>query len=112
VIGVGFNVAVRQDDLPLELRASAATLGLEPDALAPTLDALLVALQRRLGQPPATLLDAYRAHDALFGREVRWQHGSGVAAGTDADGRLLVDSHDGTRAVLDAGEVHLVAPKG
>lgn len=108
MIGVGFNVAVRPDDLPPELRASAATLGLEPDALAPTLDALLVALRRRLGQPPATLLDAYRERDALLGREVRWQHGSGVAAGIDDDGRLLVDRHDGTRAALDAGEVHLV----
>ena len=83
VIGIGLNVAVRPDDLPPELRDSAATLGLEPDALEPTLDALL-------------------------GREVRWQHGAGVAAGIDGDGRLLVDCHDGTRAVLDAGEVHLV----
>jgi len=107
VIGVGLNVAVRPDDLPPELRDRAATLGLEPHSLAPTLDALLVALQRRLGQPPATLLDAYRERDALLGREVRWQHGSGVAAGIDGDGRLLVDRPDGTRAVLDAGEVHL-----
>jgi BirA family biotin operon repressor/biotin-[acetyl-CoA-carboxylase] ligase len=107
VIGVGFNVAVRPDDLPPELRDSAATLGLESDALAPTLDALLVALQRRLEQRPETLLDAYRERDALRGREVRWQHGCGVAAGIDGDGRLLVDRPDGTRAVLDAGEVHL-----
>jgi len=108
VIGIGLNVAVRPDDLPPELRDSAATLGLEPDALEPTLDALLVALQRRLGERAETLLDAYRKRDALLGREVRWQHGAGVAAGIDGDGRLLVDCHDGTRAVLDAGEVHLV----
>lgn len=109
VIGIGLNVAVRPNDLPPELGARAATLGLEPGALEPTLDALLAALAQRLGQCPAALLDAYRERDALLGREIRWQRGAGVAAGIDDGGRLLVDCHDGTRAALDAGEVHLVA---
>jgi len=110
VMGIGFNVAVRREDLPPELRDSAATLGLEPDALEPTLDALLVALARRLRERPETLLAAYRERDALLGREIRWQRGAGVAAGIDAVGRLLVDCDDGTRAALQAGEVHLVTP--
>jgi len=110
VMGIGFNVAVRREDLPPELRDSAATLGLEPDALEPTLDALLVALARRLRERPETLLAAYRERDALLGRQIRWQRGAGVAAGIDAVGRLLVDCDDGTRAALQAGEVHLVTP--
>ena len=110
VMGIGFNVAVRREDLPPELRDSAATLGLEPDALEPTLDALLVALARRLRERPETLLAAYRERDALLGRQIRWQRGAGVAAGIDAVGRLLVDCEDGTRAALQAGEVHLVTP--
>jgi len=109
-MGIGFNVAVRREDLPPELRDSAATLGLEPDALEPTLDALLVALARRLRERPETMLAAYRERDALLGRQIRWQRGAGVAAGIDAVGRLLVDCDDGTRAALQAGEVHLVTP--
>jgi BirA family biotin operon repressor/biotin-[acetyl-CoA-carboxylase] ligase len=109
VLGIGLNVAVRADDLPPELRGRAATLGLEPAAVEPTLAGLLAALDRRLAQASGTLLAAYRARDALAGREIRWQAGSGVAAGIDDLGRLLVDRADGTRARLDAGEVHLGA---
>jgi len=109
VLGIGLNVAVREDDLPVELRGRAATLGLEPRAIEPVLAALLGALGSRLAEDPEALLDAFRARDALLGRDVRWQHGAGVAAGVDAGGRLLVDLRDGTRAALDAGEVHLGA---
>jgi len=107
VLGIGLNVAVRLEDLPLALRTSATTLGLEPDAVEPLLDALLDALQVRLSQEPAGLLAAYRQRDALHGRAVRWQYGHGVAAGIDDAGRLLVDREDGVRIALEAGEVHL-----
>lgn len=108
VLGIGLNVALRSEDLPPELRDNAATLDLEPDALGPLLTALLAALDRRLDERPEALLDAYRGRDALLGREVGWQHGSGVAAGISAGGGLLVDRHDGTRVTLDCGEVHLL----
>jgi len=107
VLGIGVNVAVREDDLPPELRERAATLGADPGAVEPTLTALLAALQRRLGDDGATILAAYRARDALRGHEISWQRDRGVAAGIDDRGRLLVDCDDGTRAALDAGEVHL-----
>jgi BirA family biotin operon repressor/biotin-[acetyl-CoA-carboxylase] ligase len=109
VLGIGVNVAVREEDLPPQVAARAAGLGLSPAAVEPTLAALLIALERRLAQRPDAILDAYRRRDALRGREVRWQHGRGVAAGVDAAGRLLVDRAGGSVA-LDAGEVHLVAP--
>jgi BirA family biotin operon repressor/biotin-[acetyl-CoA-carboxylase] ligase len=107
VLGIGLNVAVRPGDLPAELRDRAATLGLEPAAIEPTLAALLLALGERITQDPVVLLDAFRERDALVGRAVRWQRGAGIAAGVGADGRLLVDLPDGTRTALDAGEVHL-----
>jgi BirA family biotin operon repressor/biotin-[acetyl-CoA-carboxylase] ligase len=107
VLGIGVNVAVRTADLPPQLRGLAATLGLEPAAVEPTLAALLGALGRRLAQDPAVLLCAFRERDALAGRGVRWQHGEGIAAGVDDSGRLLVDGSDGVRVALDAGEVHL-----
>ena len=107
VLGIGINVALREHDLPPELAGRAAGLGLEPGAIEPLLEALLVALELRLAQEPAQILAAYRARDALRGRELRWQHGEGVAAGIDDAGRLLVDLADGSRVALDAGEVHL-----
>jgi BirA family biotin operon repressor/biotin-[acetyl-CoA-carboxylase] ligase len=109
VLGIGVNVAVREQDLPPQVAIGAAGLGLAPAAVEPTLAALLIALERRLAQQPDAILDAYRARDGLLGREVRWQRGHGVAVGVDDSGRLLVDRAGGVVA-LDAGEVHLVAP--
>lgn len=108
VLGIGINVAVRAEDLPAELTGRAAGLGLEPADVEPLLAALLEALGRRLAEKPAAVIGAFRARDALLGRDVRWQHGAGVGAGVDDAGRLLVDRADGGgRAALEAGEVHL-----
>lgn len=109
VLGIGINVAVRDDDLPPDVAARAGGLGLEPADVEPTLGLLLRALELRLAQDPVAVLDAYRPRDALHGRVVRWQRGRGVGAGLDASGRLLVDRADGSRVALDAGEVHLGA---
>jgi len=110
VLGIGLNVAVRVQDLPPELHDRAATLGLEPTAIEPTLDALLRALEQRLAQPTADALDDLRARDALRGRRVRWAEGEGIACGIDDDGRLLVHEHAASGPIaLAAGEVHLLA---
>jgi len=107
VLGVGLNVALRIDDLPPELRDTAGTLGLEPADLEPTLERLLAALERTLALDEASLLEAYRARDALRGREVSWTTGRGRAAGIDGEGRLIVELPEGGRTALSAGEVHL-----
>jgi BirA family biotin operon repressor/biotin-[acetyl-CoA-carboxylase] ligase len=111
VLGIGINVALRVDDLPPEVAARAAGLGLAPSDVEPVLAALLTTLEARLACDPGAILAAYRARDALLGRAVRWQSGRGIAAGVDDDGHLLVDlARGGGRTVLDAGEVHLLAP--
>jgi BirA family biotin operon repressor/biotin-[acetyl-CoA-carboxylase] ligase len=121
VVGIGLNVAVDLDQLPAELRPSAtasraagsplpaATLGLPSDAIEPTLSRLLGALERRLTEPPDTTLDAWRARDALRGREIAWAGGRGRAQGIDGTGRLVVVLQDGGQTTLSAGEVHLRA---
>jgi BirA family biotin operon repressor/biotin-[acetyl-CoA-carboxylase] ligase len=108
VLGIGLNVAVRVQDLPAELHDRAATLGLEPAAIEPTLTALLGALEHRLGQPTAEAIAALRARDALRGRRVRWADGEGLACGIDDEGRLLVEGANGSPIALAAGEVHLL----
>jgi BirA family transcriptional regulator, biotin operon repressor / biotin---[acetyl-CoA-carboxylase] ligase len=108
VVGIGLNVALRPEDFPSELRATAGSLGLEPDAVEPTLSALLERLERWVTADAGSLVDAVRTLDALLGHPVRWAGGRGVGAGIDAGGRLLVRTDDGEVA-LDAGEVHLLA---
>jgi BirA family transcriptional regulator, biotin operon repressor / biotin---[acetyl-CoA-carboxylase] ligase len=106
VLGIGLNVALRPDDFPPELRETAATLGRDPAEVEPALDELLGALDGWLSVPHDDVVTAFRARDALAGREVAWADGSGVAEGIDGEGRLLVAS-GGQVTALDAGEVHL-----
>jgi BirA family biotin operon repressor/biotin-[acetyl-CoA-carboxylase] ligase len=117
VLGIGVNVAVELEELPAELRPggergagaplAAATLGLTRDAIEPTLSQLLTALGHRLGEPPEATLDAWRARDALCGREIAWSGGRGRAHGVDGTGRLVVVLPEGGQTTLSAGEVHL-----
>jgi BirA family transcriptional regulator, biotin operon repressor / biotin---[acetyl-CoA-carboxylase] ligase len=107
VLGIGINVAVRMEDLPHELRATAATLGLEARDVEAVLRRVLDTLERALALEREALLDAWRARDALRGHEVAWAGGSGRAAGIDGDGRLVVELADGGRTALESGEVHL-----
>jgi biotin-(acetyl-CoA carboxylase) ligase len=117
VVGIGINVAVRAEDFPPELRGTAATIGLEPASIPPTLARLMQALDRWLVMPERAVLDAFRIRDALIARQVRWVQGGaqdaesrqGRASGIDADGRLLVSTGDGETAALDSGEVRLIA---
>jgi BirA family biotin operon repressor/biotin-[acetyl-CoA-carboxylase] ligase len=120
VLGIGLNVAVRLQDLPAELRPGgaqlsgagsslpAATLGLTPADVEPMLARLIDALERRLAEDAATTLAAWRARDALRGREVVWSGGSGRADGIDGTGRLIVALADGGFTSLGSGEVHLL----
>jgi BirA family transcriptional regulator, biotin operon repressor / biotin---[acetyl-CoA-carboxylase] ligase len=121
VVGIGLNVAVDLAELPPDVRARAASLGLDRAAIEPLLAAILDALTERLAQPVDDTLDAWRKRDALRGKRVSWTQGAdlgleagessdvaqGIAEGIDEEGRLLVRRPDGTRATLGAGEVHL-----
>jgi BirA family biotin operon repressor/biotin-[acetyl-CoA-carboxylase] ligase len=107
VLGIGVNVALRLEELPAELREAAGTLGLDAEAIEPMLTSLLELLECWLAQPPAGLLAAWRARDALLGVELAWRDGRGTGAGIDDRGRLLVTLADGREQALEAGEVHL-----
>jgi BirA family transcriptional regulator, biotin operon repressor / biotin---[acetyl-CoA-carboxylase] ligase len=99
VLGIGLNVT---DAPPLE-HVTALESGIGTEEM---LGRLLAALERWLGAPADEVLAAWRARDALLGGPVRWQDGSGTAAGIDDGGALLVDTDSG-RVSLNAGEVHL-----
>ncbi|HZU61584.1 MAG TPA: hypothetical protein VE983_11495, partial [Solirubrobacteraceae bacterium] len=105
VVGIGLNVAKTQ--FPPELEGLAGTLGLDPQAVEPTLGILLKRLGGWLAASSQEVLEAVRARDALRGHTVRWGRGEGQASGLDGDGRLVVLTPEG-RVSLEAGEVHLV----
>jgi BirA family biotin operon repressor/biotin-[acetyl-CoA-carboxylase] ligase len=109
VLGIGVNVAVDVRALPEALRARAGTLGRTPAAVEPALVELLAALDRWLAAPSRLVTEELARRDALAGRGVRWADGTGVGAGIDAGGRLLVRGDDGSLTALEAGEVHLLA---
>jgi BirA family biotin operon repressor/biotin-[acetyl-CoA-carboxylase] ligase len=107
VLGIGVNVAVDPADLPEELRTKAGSLGRPRTAVEPFLSELLAALERALALESEALLEAWRTRDALLGHAVAWTGGTGVGAGIDGEGRLVVALPGGAQTTLNAGEVHL-----
>jgi BirA family biotin operon repressor/biotin-[acetyl-CoA-carboxylase] ligase len=114
VLGIGLNVAVDPQQLPAELRDTAATLGLPGAEIEPILGQLLAALEQRLSETTQTILEAWRARDALCGHRISWGPSapgggvrSGEAQGIDGAGRLVVSLAAGGHVALEAGEVHL-----
>jgi BirA family transcriptional regulator, biotin operon repressor / biotin---[acetyl-CoA-carboxylase] ligase len=114
VVGVGINVTTAAHELPPGLRDTATSLAVASSAepaptIADLLPRLLRSLEKRLDQEPDLVLAAWRERDVLLGSSVRWEGGSGTAAGIDERGALLVDTAEG-RVELDAAEVHLGGP--
>lgn len=105
LIGIGVNVSVPDEAFPPDLRWPAASVG-NGASVAAVLATLCESLGRWVDSPAATVLGAFRSRDALRGREISWEGGSGRAAGIDDDGDLLVETAAG-RVALGAGEVHL-----
>lgn len=112
VLGVGLNLAIEQEEFPEELRDRAVSLSGVPfpryaGIRNTAVDAINSRLARWIEAEPAEVLAAWRARDALRGREIAWEGGSGVADGVDDRGYLLVVTPDGDRVAVGAGEVHL-----
>jgi BirA family transcriptional regulator, biotin operon repressor / biotin---[acetyl-CoA-carboxylase] ligase len=123
VLGIGLNLTIAADEFPAELRDRATSLFPDPSAVpygaqdgirnsARSL-AAATALSGRLADwleaGEEQVLAEWRRRDALIGREVAWESGSGVADGVDERGYLLVRLADGDRIALGAGDVHLTS---
>ena len=112
VIGVGLNLTIAPSEFPPDLRTTAVSLfGPTVARRLPTPLAAAAALNRHLSDwveaDREATLTAWRSRDALRGREVSWDGGSGVADGIEGSGDLVVVAAGGDRVVLGAGEVHL-----
>ena len=106
VIGVGLNVSIEAEEFPAELRETATSLG-GGATVDSALEELNAALDRWATAEPAAVLESFRARDALRGREVSWDGGSGTADGVDERGNLVVRVPGGEVLALGAGEIHL-----
>jgi BirA family transcriptional regulator, biotin operon repressor / biotin---[acetyl-CoA-carboxylase] ligase len=127
VIGIGLNLTISPEEFPPDLRDTAVSVfdssaggpggcvgSLPPVAPpGPPRTPLTAAetLNRHLAHwveaEAEAVLAGWRERDALRGREVSWDGGSGVADGVDDRGYLLVIGPDGGRISVGAGEVHL-----
>jgi BirA family biotin operon repressor/biotin-[acetyl-CoA-carboxylase] ligase len=106
VIGVGLNLAIAPEEFPPELRETATSLGSAPSAEAAR-EALDESLGAWVDATAEEILSGWATRDALRGREISWEGGSGVADGVSETGDLLVLVAGGDRVALGAGEVHL-----
>lgn len=107
VIGIGLNVRVNGNEMPVAIRHHATSLHMHISR-APRRDALLVELwmelQRQLAR--ADWLAAYTPHHVLLGRRVRVRVGQELREGrcqnVDAEGCLQVDLGDATIRVTSS----------
>lgn len=118
VVGIGINVSLRADELPVPTAGSLALAGAVSTDRDTLLRAVLRGLEerygtwRRAGGDPAVsgLRETYAAGCATLGRRVRAELPGGrslvgEAVAVDGDGRLVIASGEGVREPVGAGDV-------
>lgn len=112
VVGMGINVSLTEDELPVPTATSLARSGADVDRQE-LAAAVLIALSRRLDQWPSDLdvvADDYRAASATLGHRVRVQlpvgdELVGVATAIDSTGRVVIEVAENELVAVAAGDV-------
>ncbi|MFI9305358.1 biotin--[acetyl-CoA-carboxylase] ligase [Streptomyces triculaminicus] len=125
VVGIGLNVSLRADELPVPAAGSLALAGAKVLDRDPLLRAVLRSLEewyeswRAAGGDPAgcRLQEAYTAGCATLGRSVRAELPGGrelvgEAVAVDGDGRLVLATADGVQEPVGAGDIVHLRPAG
>ena len=121
VLGIGLNVSLRADELPVPTAGSLALAGATGTDRDPLLRAVLRAVEDWYGRWSAAdgdpvssvLLEAYAAGCVTLGRTVRAELPggdalTGEAVAVDGDGRLVIATAEGVQRPVAAGDiVHL-----
>ncbi|QEU92204.1 biotin--[acetyl-CoA-carboxylase] ligase [Streptomyces kanamyceticus] len=121
VVGVGLNVTLREDELPVPTAGSLGLAGAATTDRDPLLRAVLRSFEQWYGDwraaggdPGASRLqETYAAGCATLGRTVRAELPgdrsiTGEAVAVDGDGRLVLATEDGVQQPVGAGDiVHL-----
>ncbi|UUU31281.1 biotin--[acetyl-CoA-carboxylase] ligase [Streptomyces sp. CA-210063] len=123
VVGIGINVSLREDELPVPTAGSLLLAGAANTDRDPLLRAVLRSLEDWYGRWRAAggdasasgLQETYAAGCATLGRKVRAELPGdrsvvGEAVAVDGDGRLVLATEDGVQEPVGAGDiVHLRA---
>ncbi|MGC5346353.1 biotin--[acetyl-CoA-carboxylase] ligase [Streptomyces sp. DT171] len=126
VVGIGINVSLREEELPVPTAASLALAGAVSTDRLTLLRGVLRSLEHWYGKwrdaagdaTASGLQEAYAAGCATLGRRVRAELPGdralvGEAVAIDGDGRLVLSTDDGLRAPISAGDiVHLRGAAG
>ncbi|MFF3510042.1 biotin--[acetyl-CoA-carboxylase] ligase [Streptomyces sp. NPDC002573] len=121
IVGIGINVTLRENELPVPTAGSLALAGARAADRDPLLRAVLRSLEDWYGRwraaegDPAAcgLQETYAAGSATLGRLVRAELPgdrsiTGEAVAIDSDGRLVLATRDGVQEPVGAGDiVHL-----
>ncbi|WP_206504280.1 biotin--[acetyl-CoA-carboxylase] ligase [Streptomyces chrestomyceticus] len=123
VIGIGLNVTLRADELPVPGAGSLVLAGAKVTDRDPVLRAVLRSVEDWYGQWTAAdgdaaacrLQDAYAAGCATLGRQVRAELPGdrallGEAVAIDGDGRLVLATEEGMQQPVAAGDIVHVRP--
>ncbi|EST23596.1 hypothetical protein N566_25475 [Streptomycetaceae bacterium MP113-05] len=125
VVGLGLNVSLRAEELPVPQAGSLALAGAPGTDRDPLLRALLRSVELWYGRwrdadgDPAAcgLLEAYAAGCATLGRDVRAELPggetlTGEAVAVDGDGRLVLATAEGIQSPVGAGDIVHLRPAG
>ncbi|MBQ0846845.1 biotin--[acetyl-CoA-carboxylase] ligase [Streptomyces sp. BH-SS-21] len=125
VVGIGINVTLRADELPVPGAGSLALAGAVTTDRDTILRTVLRSLEqwfekwRSVGGDPAAsgLQDTYAAGCATLGREVRAELPgdksiTGEAVALDGDGRLVLATAEGVQQPVGAGDIVHLRPAG
>ncbi|MGW2121687.1 biotin--[acetyl-CoA-carboxylase] ligase [Streptomyces sp. NPDC001758] len=125
VIGVGINVSLRADELPVPAAGSLALAGAVTTDRDPLLRGMLRALEEWYGRWRAVdgdagacgLQETYAAGCATLGRRVRAELPGdralvGEAVAVDGDGRLVLATESGVQEPVGAGDIIHLRPAG
>ncbi|MFF7201794.1 MULTISPECIES: biotin--[acetyl-CoA-carboxylase] ligase [unclassified Streptomyces] len=125
VIGMGINVTLREDELPVPSAGSLALANAVSTDRDPLLRAVLRSLEQWYGKwreaggdaGLSGVQEAYAAGCATLGRRVRAElpgdrSVTGEAIALDGAGRLVLATGDGTRETVGAGDIVHLRPAG
>ncbi|MFD2691567.1 biotin--[acetyl-CoA-carboxylase] ligase [Streptomyces phyllanthi] len=124
VVGIGVNVTLREDELPVPTAGSLSLAGATNTDRDPLLRAVLRSLEqwygtwREAGGDPALsgLQETYAAGCATLGRRVRAELPGdrsivGEAVAVDSDGRLVLATAEGVQEPVGAGDIVHLRPE-
>ncbi|MTE20743.1 biotin--[acetyl-CoA-carboxylase] ligase [Streptomyces sp. TRM43335] len=123
ILGIGINVSLREDELPVPSAGSLALAGAHTTDRDPLLRAVLRSLAEWYGRwseaegdpEESRLRRSYTAGCATLGRRVRallpgGRESTGEAVAVDGEGRLVLADAEGVRQPVEAGDVVHLRP--